>query len=236
MLKATDFKLQSYLLTIFTPHVNFSPNVLIAELMKQFGNELDGQILSIPLPPEAPAEIPRITIPSADQRLKLEIAPGRINLYRMRTQKDTSIDVAGFIRQAGSIFDSYLQISGAVVGRLASVVVKFGRVGNPGLALAEHFCREDRLKTVFNRPENFELHAHKTYPLADKFNINSWVRNKTGHLGSDNAPIAVIEHDLNTLSEETEHKRFNIAEIREFYKLTDEEHESVLGKYYPSDV
>lgn len=235
MIKAINFQLQSYLLSIFTPHANFSFGVILAEMMRGFGKVFDGQVLSLPLPPEAPADIPRITLPSGDQRLKLELSPARANIYRLRTEEDRNIDVREFLQRSGEIFEKYIQASGAVVGRVASVVVKTDAIPSPGLELAKHFCKQDRLTTVLNRPESFELHAHKTYTLGE-FNVNSWVRNKTGRIGRDKRPVIVIEQDLNTLQEESQQKRFSNADIRHFHELADAAHESILEKYYPSDV
>ncbi|MDP3723712.1 MAG: hypothetical protein Q8R91_09485 [Candidatus Omnitrophota bacterium] len=235
MLQANNFKSLSYLLSIFTPQLNFSSNTILTELMTGFGNVLDGQLMSLPLPPDAPPEIPRLTLPSADQRLKLEISPLRTNLFRSRTKSDANVNAAEFLALAGRIFERYMQVTNAVVGRLSSVVVKYEAIQRPGIEIATHFCKEERLTTVLNRPENFEIHAHKVYE-PHGFKVNSWVRTKTGFLRPENEPIVVIEHDLNTLHEELAQRRFDTQDIKRFHQVADDQHESVLVKYFPSNA
>ncbi len=219
---------------MFTPQLNFSPNAILGELMASFGSVLDGQLMSLPLPPDAPPEIPRLTLPSADQRLKLEISPARTNLFRSRTKGDANVNAAEFLALAAQVFEKYIAVTNAIVGRLSSVVVKVETIQNPGIEIASHFCKEERLKIVLNRPENFEIHAHKSYELHG-FKVNSWVRTKTGFLPK-NEPVVVVEHDLNTLHEELAQRRFDTQDIKRFHRAADDEHESVLVKYFPNNA
>ena len=117
------------------------------------------------------------------------------------------------------------------IGRLSAGATRFVQQENPGSYLASHFCREEWLRAPFNRPDGFEIHAHKRFMLAD-FEVNSWVRNKTGHLreGQRRAPIVLVEQDLNTLAEE-QHD-FDDGRIRQFYEAAATELDAIVQLYY----
>lgn len=203
--------------------------------MTSFGELLNGEIVTLPLPADAPTDIPRITLPSADKKLKLEIALSRVNFYRFEQENAEILDLDGFLNHAKKIFDCYIKTTNSVVGRIASVLVKYLDQADPGKTLATHFCKEERLSAVLNRPESFELHAHKRYSL-DRFNVNSWVRSKTGSRRADKTKkIILIEQDLNTLPEEIEKLNFTIDDIAHFYTIAAKEHENIISKYYPDN-
>jgi hypothetical protein len=105
----------------------------------------------------------------------------------------------------------------------------------PGLFLARHFCKDRWDKAPLNRPENFELHAHKKFTLASGFEVNSWARSKTGKLSGDGDEklIVLFEQDLNTLAEEASTRNFCEAEIKKFFGAVATELDSILGLYYP---
>lgn len=100
--------------------------------------------------------------------------------------------------------------------------------------LAEHFCKEEWHKKPLNRPEGFELHAHKKYKL-ESFNVNSWVRSKTGHLQEEGADvsIALVEQDINTLAEESADRSFTSDEFKQFFSIVLKEFDNILQMYYP---
>ena len=195
-------------------------------LMENFGDTFDGQSVMLPLPNEVPADVPRITLQNANNKLRLEIAPARVNFFALKTP-DGQIDKKSFLDQARRIFETYLDTTNAVVGRLGSVLVKYWECEDAGKVLASHFCKTEYLNTVLSRPEKFELHAYKRYSL-EKFVVNSWVRSKT----KDESSI-IVEQDLNTLSENIEKENYSKSSMDEFFNLTSTEHESILDRYFP---
>lgn len=233
-MKAKDFNTFSFQFSIFTPTLLFSANKILANLASKFSNIFDGTPVALPLPQEAPKEIPRLILSSSEGKLKLEIAASRVNLFRFRKEDDTVILENDFLKTCIDVFNEYINFTSAKVGRLAIVAVRFLEDTNPGLTLAKHFCQERWLIEPFNRPENFELHSHKKYEL-DTFRVNSWVRCKSGFLKQRNVPIILVEQDINTLSEEIETKEFNIEQIKDFSNLAKEEQKSILNKYFPDN-
>jgi hypothetical protein len=120
---------------------------------------------------------------------------------------------------------------------MAAVVTRYMPHSKPGLFLARHFCQERWADAPLNRPENFELHAHKTFVLGNRFRVNSWVRNKTGVAGSPGGqnPVIVVEQDLNTLLDEVGTNSFSAGDVARFFAAAQSEFELILSLYYPRE-
>lgn len=230
-MRAEDFRILSLQASIFTPSLLFSTNKILEGLMGKFSKVFDGSTVSLPLPPDAPKEIPRIILMSADNKFKLEIAESRVNFVRGLQLGETEVDSHGFFKLVLEVFNEYLEATSAKVGRLALVTVKFYEQADPGLSLAKHFCKDEYIIQPFNRPENFEIHSHKRYVIADS-EINSWVRCKTGKM-KDGKPIIVAHQDINTLAEEANKSQYNISMIGRFINVASKEQEEILKKYFP---
>jgi hypothetical protein len=228
------FKQLSLQFSIFTPVLAFSTGSVFPKLMTDFGDVFDGDPISIPLPPEAPKDIPRIILKSKDFKIKLEVSENRVNLSRYFNIDETNEISAfvSFIELWGKLTGSYMDFTNATVGRLAVVAVKACECDNPGKALAEHFCKPEYLVEPFNRPESFEIHSHKKYKFG-AFSVNSWVRCKTGKLKKENKPIIIIEQDLNTLAEAINESKFSKEEIITFTREGLKEQQIILKKYFP---
>jgi len=227
-----NFKINSIQISIFTPVILFSKNKILEKLMNNFADIFNGNTICYPIPTDAPKNIPQIILDSADKKLKLEIAENRVNLFRNRQNDDVIIDVKKFSSLCFKILKEYKEYTKATIGRLAVVTVKYLENKNPSLALVEHFCKSKWLNEPFNRPENFEIHSQKKYTL-DRFNINSWVRCKTGNLVKENIPIVLITQDINSFAEELDEKNFSIEELKKFAELAIKEQEQILEKYFP---
>ncbi len=239
MLEAKNFQVFSYQIALFTPSLNFSPNKIHIALAGKYGEILNGDPVLWPIPEDAPKEIPRIILSSKDEKFKLEIANSRINLFRHRIKDENDeIKFSSFLAMGISIFSDYLECTSAKVGRIAVVTRRFLPTENPGLTLAKHFCKESFCsdnsgKSPFNRPENFELHAHKNYPLPhSSIIVNSWVRCKSGTLMDINQPIILVEQDLNTLTENADKVDYKIEQIQSFYEEAFDEQNDILKKYF----
>lgn len=118
------------------------------------------------------------------------------------------------------------------------VVHRYQASDDPARALSTHFCKPDLLsqdpKGPLNRPENFELHAHKTYKLG-RFAINSWMRCKSGVLMGDTAQrIVFVEQDLNTVAEGLQRETYGTGDIEEFFALTIPELDAIARAYFAS--
>jgi len=235
MHKISDFDTASIQATLFTPGLSFVPSKILASSLDKWGDTFDGTPISLPSPPEMPTEIPRVILESDDKRYKIEFSPARVNLFWLRMEDTDKINVPDFLHFSTVVLCDYIVIVNGTVGRIAAIVTRFLKEANPGKVLSEHFCREKWLARPFDRPQSFEIHAHKRYVLADKYRINSWVRCKTGLLGKkpNQEPIILVEQDLNTLPEETETREFSDVEIKDFFRRAGREFDSILSLYFP---
>lgn len=235
MCKAKKFNNLSLQICVFTPFLSFNTNKIFSELMKKNSEVFDGDTISLPVSLNIPKDIPRLTLYSNDKILKLEIAESRVNFLKRVLPGEGSEGKNKFIGLCHEVLKSYIECTSAKVGRLANVTIKYWETENPALLLAKHFCKDKFIEEPFNRPKSFEIHSHKQYK-TDNFEINSWVRCKTGNLEKGNEPIIIVEQDINTLSEHTNEMEFDINKIDTFVQMAYKEQEEVLIKYFPNSL
>lgn len=232
MVNIDNFKIGSLQVSIFTPEVLFSKTKILERMMSCFGDHLDGDTVSIPIPGDAPKEIPRITLCSGDGKLKLDIAESRVNIFRYLNDNEAGVDTNEFFDFSLRIIREYKNFTRSIIGRLALVTERFISNQKPASTLADYFCGRKSAKELFGQSLNFEIHSHKKYRLKE-FNINSWVRFKTGTLKKNSKPIILVMQDINTLAEELEETDFGIEQAEIFLRAAYKKQEQVLCKYFP---
>jgi len=221
--------------TIFTPGLSFHSPSIFKKLFQIEPDLFDGDPTVLPIPEDAPKEIPRITLQNNNKSLKLEVSPSRVNFFRTKISPDDDINIENFAELSSQFLNSYLGSVDAKCGRLAAVVRRFSLVENPGRVIAVHFCRKEFLEAPFDKPENFEIHAHKAYLLKGFDRVNSWVRIRSGiaqFAGQVPKSAIIVEQDINTLSKGIEEKSYNEEEITKFYKIVAEEFDIILKLYF----
>jgi len=234
--KSSEFKIASIQATIFTPGISFVQSKVFASILQKWGDKFDALPVSMPLPSNAPYEIPRIILKSSNNQYKIEIAFARANVFWLRQSEEDKIDIGEFLDFSASLLWDYSTSVSGKIGRIAALLNRFVKVPNPGLFLAQNFCKERWQVTPFNRPEKFEIHAHKRYMLSNRYNVNSWVRCKSGSINMPSPePIILVEQDINTLSEETETREFTNEQIKDFFQLVPKEFDLILSLYFPED-
>ncbi len=239
MPRSDEFFMASCQAILFTPDEEVSPAKIISGLLPGWTSRFDGEPVVLPFPGGVPREIPRVILESRTGTWRCEIASSRISVFwRRTTEENTAPSLAEFFEEASQRLIEYQDFQRSRVGRIAAVLNRFSRVDSPGPYLARHFCQERWLTAPLNRPEAFELHAHKKYEWSG-FRVNSWVRNKTAELDSPGAesrqPIILVEQDINTLPEDEPKAAYNPPEIRRFFSLIGEEFDHILKLYHPSE-
>jgi hypothetical protein len=229
-----DFEITSVQATVFTPSVSFSASKLLASVLGKWGEVFDSPPISMPLPSDAPSEIPRIILQDSTKNRKLELAPKRANLFWLRQTETDTIILEDYLAFASDVLCDYVKMVNGKVGRIAAVFNRYLINPNPGQFLAQHFCKEEWLTAPFDRPASFEIHSRKRYSLADRFKVNSWVRCKTGLLVKpDGKSVILTEQDINTIPEEMETREYSDQEIRDFFRLVKKEFDLILSLYFP---
>jgi len=235
---AKDFQLAGCQAALYTPDEEVSAPKLVKTLLPKWMERFDADPVILPHEEGMPREIPRLILRSRTNAWRCEIASARINLSWQRPKVDMATPtISSFYEGAVRLLSEYCHLLECRVGRLAAVLRRYAPSQFPGLYLASHFCKEPWLEKPFNRPENFELHAHKRFLLAERFEVNSWVRNKTGTLSSEKEKrlIVLVEQDLNTLSEHAGERSFSEAEIDDFFSAAVPEFDIILRTYYPEE-
>jgi len=233
---AIDFKVAFCAASLFTPEAEVSAAHLLTRLLPRWIARFDAEPTTLPVAGGLPREIPRVILQSRSGEWRCEVASARINVsWRQASIDGNVIQTAEFYREATPILREYCDFLDSRVGRLAAAISRYVPNSMPARYLASHFCKERWLARPFNRPASFELHAHKTFLLAGRFEVNSWVRNKTGTLAhpGEASPIVIVEQDLNTLAEEEATREFSHEEIATFFEVAVPGFEETLNLYYP---
>lgn len=233
MVSAQDFQVQSLTASGFVAADGFNPSAALRHVLRNWSEVYDGQTTSIPLPPGAPLDFPSVSVSSRDGAWHVEMSRTRVNLVWRRRDGQTRNLGRTFSELAGRLV-TIVEGEEASLGRLAALVTRITSVDSPGRVLARQFCRDRWLRGSLNRPEGFELHAHKTFSLLPDLTVNSWVRTKTAKGGSPEYRYVTVEQDINTLAEELETRRFNRRETRRMFAAASRELDAILDMYFPA--
>lgn len=235
MLTFEDFNnIFSIQATVFTSGYSYTSNVILKYMLQ---NEMfDGEPTVMPLPDDAPPQIPRIIMQSKDESYKLEVSPSRVNLFVTKKDKDGEIDINSFFDLAIKTLVGFLEHTNAKCSRIAAVVKRYHIVDKPEVEISKHFCKKSILDGPINDPRAFEIHALKTYSFLGAFQVNSWVRVRSGNVGPIDGkehPVVAVEQDINTLAELMETQAYASKDIELFYKGVPEEFDQIIKKYFP---
>lgn len=233
-----DFNIIRMMASIFTPDLLIGNTAsLINFFQNNTEDRFDGELTSLPLPKDAPLEIPRLIMNSNDGAWKLEVSGERTNIIFNKplnlSIEEPSLDV--FSSYALNIFKSYQTIKDLRVQRLALNTERiFNTEGKePSQFIADKFCRDEYLTKPFNKTKGFEIHSLKKYQHQD-FDLNSWVRVKSANLQNDSkTPVVLVKNDLNTYSFlESPNTSFNIDDLERFFSAMPDHLEDIVGLYF----
>ena len=234
MIKTAQFKIASIQCSIFTPSFSFQQAAFLAYLLEHWGEKFDGSPTSIPLPDNAPPEIPSIILTSNDNSLKMNVSRQRTDISWNRTSSEVNPDVRAVVDEMNDILRDIIKDQVVSADRLAFILNRFAPVEDTAKVLAAHFCKDEWLTTVLKQPEHFELHVLKRHALATgQFNVNNWFRVRTGRLVADSKSAVLVQQDINTIAEEPESQRFEPEQIQAFFHEAIELDDQVLALYFP---
>ncbi|MBI3089673.1 MAG: hypothetical protein HYY96_03325 [Candidatus Tectomicrobia bacterium] len=224
--------------TLFTPDEEVSGAKIARGLLSSWSKRFDADPFIIPQLDRMPREVPRIVLKNHTEDWNCEISSERITIAWRRPKVEVAVpSLNQFYSEAITMLVEYVDFLKTRVGRIGAVVIRYAAHPAPGKFLSKHFCKEDWLVKPLNRPEGFELHAHKRFELSNEFLVNSWVRNKSGFVfTADNGgkPAVLVEQDLNTLSEEVDKCDYTSTNLESFFLAAAREFDIILGLYYPT--
>lgn len=189
--------------------VLYSPGIIIIDKLKaanaindNLSGLFDGDPVIVPLPEDAPSEIPRITLSSKDERYKLSIARSRLDFvfkYKEYEEKNPL-----FI----DLFDKFLIIFQYFKENFYTQVTRCAIVTDWIIELQKSTAAEYLLSrymrsgTPITKPHELQLHYLTKESIAG-FNANKWTRIKSARKTSDpEKNMFIIFHmDINTPTE-----------------------------------
>ncbi len=223
--------------------VLFSPGIVIFDVLKagvtireKYLNVLDGEPVILPIPDDAPVEIPRIQMSSKDKTYSLSISKNRVDLI-LRYKKDELSNVSPF----QELFENFLSLFQYLKNELNAKVTRLAIVTHWVIELDGGSSAEHLLSKYINkeapiaRPRELEIHCLNRETLSD-FEANKWTRIRSAHdisLPHEDRLISFLL-DINTLAENTyDFKKESIQAFLEesvrIMKNTLESHLSLLG-------
>lgn len=225
---------------IFTPEFSCGNKMsLIQRFQEWSGGKFDGDLMSIPIPQDAPAQVPRIILRSQDNNWVLEVTLERTNLYHLRSD-DSPLDdpdAQNFWNYVSDFVSSYKREDDIRIQRLACITERVANIAatTPSQYIANTFCKDEYLDRPFNNTNTFQLHAHKKYNTFMDFNINSWVRIKSANLpDEERTPVLHVLSDINTYSADDDPDRtFDLEDIARFFQNVPDHLECVFQLYFP---
>ena len=229
-------QIRSIQASLFITNFTFSTSRILKTVLDHCSDQFDGDPTVLPLPDDAPKEIPRIILEKKDKSMKLEIAPLRLNLFRIETQDEDTILPKKFLSTEAELLGKLIENIGADCVRMAVVLERLCPKKDSARDIAIHFSKENFMKEPFDRPSAFELHSLKTYTFLDSFEVNSWVRIKSGKIQPEKGvfrPVIIAHQDINTLAELMDTRTYNNYDISNFFNNIFEEFDNTLKLYFP---
>ena len=233
----SNFGIASCQAAFSTPPDEFAIGPIVNDLLPEWKGLFNGEPSFTPaegLPPN----IPRVQLKSEAADWRCAISPERIDVYWDKTSLDARLGWKEFSARALDMLRAYKGVCRKRIVRLAVLTTRFAAHETPGLFLARHFCKERWDTAPLNRPENFELHAHKQFKLPSGLTVNSWVRSRTGKMSkADDESVVLgilVGQDINTLSEDMPTADFSDADCQRFLEETSPELDTILALYYPA--
>lgn len=237
MLISKNFsEISSIQASLFLSSFVFSTSKILKTALEASSELLDGDPIVLPVPDVAPHEIPRIILKKKDNTMRLELSPLRFNFFRIKTGDGDKILANEFLNTANKLLSEMVENIGSGVVRMAVVLERFCLIEEAASAIAAHFCKSDFMSEPFDRPSEFELHSMKKYKFLDSFEVNSWVKIKSGILQSKkeiHRPVIIAHHDINTLADLADTTIYANEDISKFFNNIFTEFDKILGLYFP---
>lgn len=233
MVQPDDFTTVRILASGFVSSEDLVATSVLSTALTEWPSVYDSAPLSLPLPAELPGEIPSVILSSKDGSYRLEGGRERVNFsWEQRGEAFAELNqtLSVFAHRLSTVFER----ANGSIGRFGIVVTRVAAVPEPGLVLSRQFCRDEWLQGPLNRPEGFELHAHKTFKLATDLRVNSWIRIRAA-LGQDQGYDQIaVEQDINTLVTERPERNFSRNQLQSAFTNTATELETILSQYFPT--
>lgn len=209
-----EIKVRQHQLALFLENALLVDKLDTARIFREeMGEDLSGEPTILPIPNDAPSEIPRIILSSSDKVFVCNISPTRvdfiINLNNPQITPETVKkveDLTSYIKSLAKIILTHLKWK---INRLAYIKsvelnLKGGVIQNISSKLT---------KDISENATQLQIHKMQTVKI-DKTTSNHWIRIISENPGDENEKIVVLS-DLNT--NQSESKDFKQLEVAQFF-------------------
>jgi hypothetical protein len=235
------FKAAKFQSSVFTPDLSISNSLrflnAVAELL---GDRVGKNPHVLPIPQDAPSDIPRIQFSSPDTKWRVNISLARTDLIYLSPtiSEETKVGIGEFSATSCGFFPKYQETLDLRIQRLAFVTERFLPHENATRSIINRFCKQEQCEKgrSFHNAKKFEIHSYKRYDWLG-FHLNSWVRVKSVDFKPDDqesvVPAIFVVNDLNTLSVlEDQDRKFASEEIYTFFDSVPHELKLILDIYF----
>lgn len=181
----------------FRPDINFA-----AQLNQAAGNLFDGEPMVLPLPDDAPLDIPLIILQNSNRSYKLTIAPSRSDFFYIhKASSESPVNIDEIYQDYKNIFNKILPLIAEKfnINRLGKVVRFLFELESSSITqLTNKYLKNALVKSPW---EIQIIVLEKT--SINKFDVNKWIKLKSLRKKSDpkNDKNILLELDINTLEE-----------------------------------
>ena len=199
-----SFQLQNVKAVLFTQRINLSKPIEIAGSFMSnagIGNLYNGQPMILPIPQDAPSEIPRIILKNANKSYACNISQDRIDFTFSRkeahaTLQDVSNTFLNHLISHVEVINNNLRVSIIRVGVVVTLIFPLKESSNK--FVSEKFLKEH----LFENSYEVQIGILKREQLAG-FETNCWFKMNTLRNKKDQSDdrALLIAYDVNTLPE-----------------------------------
>ena len=200
----TEFLLVRLQIALFLSTLDLTSGLDLASAIRDIsGRVLDGDPLILPVPGDAPQEVPRVIQVSRDERRTCQVAGNRLDIvFQLPSDTGGSADFQGIARQHAQVSSAIWQV---LQSRFKASGYRIGIVST-FRATAEEAARTLRQRFLIpsNAPEPHELQLHVLHTLTlQGVMVNRWARclampSRSPGLGSG---VIQLDIDINTLAD-----------------------------------
>lgn len=196
-------KLRSFQVALFSNMMSFDSKIDYAsKLIAASNGVFDGEPAILPIPNDAPPEIPRVVVRSKDEKYVCNTSVNRVDLF-FNPKKEIEMDL-------GHIRNDYLSVLTKVINFLNETyrfkIFRIGIVANFIVELKESanvFLVSKYLKETSGISDTFDVQLHflNKIELLKRYKANRWLRiltaRKPNEIENDN--FLAVTVDINTL-------------------------------------
>lgn len=198
---------------LFFSSINLTKKLDLASSLKTSISALDGDPLIMPIPDDAPSDIPRIILTSKNKEYSLNLSPKRVDFfYNNLSSKSTTYDnfTKEMIKTIKIIDETLRTNHSATINRLG-LIVDFELDKKNAIRYAKDFFN----KSFVFKDNLLEEQIHLlNREIKEGFRFNNWIR-IIAQTHNEKMPKVIISNDINTLVRED--KTFSNVEVNKFY-------------------